>query len=100
MITDVNILKWLEAAYQEIYFSEHEAIKLDTKTNTWISAVSRIPNSQNDVIFEAEGKWSEFSSANFYSEEVLQYCIYNNSSSRQYGVFIYENGVLRVETEW
>ena len=41
--TDRNI-------YQEIYFSEHEAIKLDTKTNTWISAVSRVPNSQNDVM--------------------------------------------------
>ena len=41
--TDRNI-------YQEIYFSEHEAIKLDDKTNTWISAVSRIPNSQNDVM--------------------------------------------------
>ena len=41
--TDRNI-------YQEIYFSEHEPIKLDTKTNTWISAVSRLPNSQNDVM--------------------------------------------------
>ena len=41
--TDRNI-------YQEVYFSEHEAIKLDTKTNTWISAVSRVPNSQNDVM--------------------------------------------------
>ena len=41
--TDRNI-------YQEIYFSEHEAIKLDTKTATWISAVSRVPNSQNDVL--------------------------------------------------
>jgi hypothetical protein len=41
--TDRNI-------YQEIYFGEHEAIKLDAKTNTWISAVSRVPNSQNDVM--------------------------------------------------
>ena len=41
--TDRNI-------YQEIYFSEHEAIKLDAKTNTWISAVSRLPNSQNDIM--------------------------------------------------
>ena len=41
--TDRNI-------YQEIYFGEHEAIKLDTKTNTWISAVSRLPSSQNDVM--------------------------------------------------
>ena len=41
--TDRNI-------YQEIYFSEHEAIKLDAKTNTWISAVSRVPNSHNDVM--------------------------------------------------
>ena len=41
--TDRNI-------YQEIYFSDHEAIKLDSKTNTWISAVSRVPNSQNDVM--------------------------------------------------
>ena len=41
--TDRNI-------YQEIYFSEHEAVKLDAKTNTWISAVSRVPNSQNDVM--------------------------------------------------
>ena len=41
--TDRNI-------YQEIYFTEHEAIKLDTKTNTWISTVSRVPNSQNDVM--------------------------------------------------
>jgi hypothetical protein len=36
--------------YQEIYFTEHEAIKLDTKDNTWISAVSRVPNSKNDTI--------------------------------------------------
>ena len=41
--TDRNI-------YQEVYFSEHEQIELDTKTNTWISAVSREPNSQNDII--------------------------------------------------
>ena len=41
--TDRNI-------YQDIYFGEHEEIKLDTKTSTWISAVSRVPNSQNDVI--------------------------------------------------
>lgn len=36
--------------YQDIYFGEHETIKLDTKSNTWISAVSREPNSQNDVL--------------------------------------------------
>jgi hypothetical protein len=36
--------------YQDIYFGEHDAIKLDTKSNTWISAVSRVPNSQNDVM--------------------------------------------------
>lgn len=36
--------------YQDIYFSDHEPIKLDSKTNTWISAVSRLPNSQNDVM--------------------------------------------------
>lgn len=41
--TDRNI-------YQDVYFGEHEAIKLDAKTNTWISAVSRVPNSQNDVM--------------------------------------------------
>ena len=36
--------------YQDIYFGEHDAIKLDTKSNTWISAVSRVPDSQNDVM--------------------------------------------------
>ena len=36
--------------YQEIYFTEHEGIKLDTKDNTWISTVSRVPNSKNDTI--------------------------------------------------
>ena len=36
--------------YQEIYFTEHEAIKLDTKDNTWISTVSRVPNSRNDTL--------------------------------------------------
>ena len=36
--------------YQEIYFSEHEAIKLDTENNTWISAVSRVPNSKYDML--------------------------------------------------
>lgn len=36
--------------YQDIYFNEHEAIKLDTKTSTWISTVPREPNSQNDVM--------------------------------------------------
>ena len=36
--------------YQEVYFTDHETIKLDTKTNTWISAVTRVPNSQNDVM--------------------------------------------------
>ena len=41
--TDRNI-------YQDIYFNDHEAIKLDTKSNTWISTVSRVPNSQNDVL--------------------------------------------------
>ena len=41
--TDRNI-------YQEVYFNEHEAIKLDAKTNTWISTVTRVPNSQNDVM--------------------------------------------------
>lgn len=55
--TDRNI-------YQEIYFGEHEAIKLDTKTNTWISAVSRVPDSQNDVmnviVYPAENAVGEF----------------------------------------
>lgn len=35
---------------QEIYLAEHEPIKLDTKNSTWISAVSREPNSRNDVL--------------------------------------------------
>ena len=35
---------------QEIYMSEHDPIKLDTKNSTWISAVSRVPNSQNDTL--------------------------------------------------
>ena len=55
--TDRNI-------YQEIYFSEHEPIKVDAKTNTWISAVSRLPNSQNDVmnviVYPAEDAAGDF----------------------------------------
>ena len=35
---------------QEIYMSEHDPIKLDTKNSTWISAVSRVPNSQSDSL--------------------------------------------------
>ena len=36
--------------YQEIYFSEHEPIKLDAVNNTWVGTISRVPNSQNDLI--------------------------------------------------
>ena len=41
--TDRNI-------YQEIYFTEHEGIQLDTENNTWISTVTRVPNSKNDSL--------------------------------------------------
>ena len=41
--TDRNI-------YQDIYFTEHEAIKLDAEDSTWISTISRVPNSQNDTL--------------------------------------------------
>ena len=55
--TDRNI-------YQEIYFSDHEPIKLDAENSTWISTVSRVPNSQNDLlnifVYPAEDAFGQY----------------------------------------